>query len=67
MSFKFKLSFSHFFTLVMGNGRVVACSPEWREQLKTLRDQLNEDGLRVVAVGYKALAPDQPRVSANLL
>jgi Mg2+-importing ATPase len=48
-------------TQVEDNGRVVAVSHELREQLKSLRDRLNEDGLRVVAVGYKAIKPgDEP-------
>ena len=48
-------------TQVEDNGSVVALSPEMREQLKSLRDRLNEDGLRVVAVGYKAIKPgDEP-------
>ena len=42
---------------VEDNGRVVWVSGELREQLKSLRDRLNEDGLRVVAVGYKAIKP----------
>lgn len=29
-----------------------------REQLKRLRDRLNEEGMRVVAVGYRAIEPD---------
>ena len=37
-----------------GSG-IVPLSAEAREQLKALRDQLNEDGLRVIAVGHKAL------------
>lgn len=42
-------------TSVEDDGRIVTISAELREQLKALRDQLNEDGLRVVAVGYKTL------------
>jgi P-type Mg2+ transporter len=38
-------------------GSVVELTAPLREQLKRLRDQLNEDGLRVVAVGYKAIEP----------
>jgi Mg2+-importing ATPase len=38
-------------------GRVVALTAQLREQLKRLRDELNDDGLRVVAVGYKAIQP----------
>lgn len=40
---------------VEDSGQAKPLSDEYREQLKTLRDQLNEDGLRVVAVGYKRL------------
>jgi Mg2+-importing ATPase len=48
-------------TQVEDNGEVVALSAERREGLKALRDHLNEDGLRVVAVGYKAIQPgDEP-------
>ena len=36
-------------------GRIEPLTPELREQLKELRDELNEDGMRVVAVGYKAI------------
>jgi len=36
-------------------GRVVPLTAELREQLKGLRDELNEDGMRVIAVGYKAI------------
>ncbi|MGA4644845.1 magnesium-translocating P-type ATPase [Limisphaera sp. 4302-co] len=51
-------------THVEDDGRIAALSPVLREQLKALRDRLNEDGLRVVAVGYKKLPPDAPPVSA---
>jgi P-type Mg2+ transporter len=48
-------------THVEDNGRAVVVSDDLREQLKSLRDRLNEDGLRVVAVGYKAIKPgDEP-------
>jgi len=50
---------------VEDGGRVVKISDELREQLKALRDRLNEDGLRVVAVGYKKLAADQPPVTVK--
>jgi P-type Mg2+ transporter len=36
-------------------GRIEPLTAELREQLKGLRDDLNEDGMRVVAVGYKAI------------
>jgi P-type Mg2+ transporter len=36
-------------------GRVVPLTQPLREQLKRLRDELNEDGMRVVAVGYKVI------------
>jgi Mg2+-importing ATPase len=40
---------------------VVPLTSDVREQLKRIRDQLNEDGMRVVAVGYKAIQPgDEP-------
>lgn len=42
-------------TQVEMDGRVVPMTGEVREQLKTLRTRLNEDGLRVIAVGYKNL------------
>ncbi len=38
-------------------GRVLPLAETARTQLKALRDQLNEDGLRVIAVGYKKLRP----------
>ena len=34
-------------------------------KLKRLRDELNEDGLRVVAVGYKAIEPGSSTLSAS--
>jgi Mg2+-importing ATPase len=36
-------------------GNIEPLTPELREHLKGLRDALNEDGMRVVAVGYKAI------------
>src|ERR1700678_12805 len=36
-------------------GNVVPLTSELREQLKGLRDELNEEGMRVIAVGYKAI------------
>jgi P-type Mg2+ transporter len=36
-------------------GGVVPLTEPLRQQLKRLRDDLNEDGMRVVAVGYKAI------------
>jgi Mg2+-importing ATPase len=52
-------------TQVEDAGKTVAISAELREQLKTLRDRLNEDGLRVVAVGYKQLPQDLPPVTTK--
>jgi len=49
--------------LEMGS-RVVPLTDERREQLKALRTRLNEDGLRVIAVGYKKLTGDSPSISA---
>ncbi len=41
--------------------QVVPLSSEIRKCLKKLRDRLNEDGLRVIAVAYKAIKPgDEP-------
>jgi Mg2+-importing ATPase len=40
---------------VEDNGRVVPLTGELRERLKRLRDELNDDGMRVIAVGYKAI------------
>lgn len=40
---------------VEDRGVVEIISPELRQQLKDLRDQLNEEGLRVVAVGYRSV------------
>jgi P-type Mg2+ transporter len=42
---------------VEDDGRVVPLTPHLREQLKQLRDELNEGGMRAVAVGYKAIEP----------
>jgi P-type Mg2+ transporter len=38
-------------------GRAVPLSGDLRERLKDLRDELNDDGMRVVAVGYKVIDP----------
>lgn len=38
--------------------RVVPLTDEMREHLKQLRGELNDDGMRVVAVGYRAIEPD---------
>jgi Mg2+-importing ATPase len=40
---------------VEDDGRVVPLTGELRERLKRLRDELNDDGMRVIAVGYKAI------------
>jgi Mg2+-importing ATPase len=50
-------------TRVEDDGKVAPLSAELGDQLKALRDRLNEDGLRVIAVGYKPLARDLPRVT----
>jgi Mg2+-importing ATPase len=50
---------------VEDEGRVKPVSAEYREQLKSLRDRLNEDGLRVVAVGYKRLPKDHPALTVK--
>jgi len=53
-------------TQVEVDGRVVVVSAELRDELKALRDRLNEDGLRVIAVGYKAIKPgDEPFTVAD--
>lgn len=52
-------------TRVEDDGHIVGFSDALREQLKTLRDRLNEDGLRVIAVGYKKLPADQPPVTVK--
>jgi Mg2+-importing ATPase len=52
-------------TQVEDDGRVTAISPGLREEFKLLRDRLNEDGLRVVAVGYKKLPMDMPPVTVK--
>jgi len=51
-------------TCVEDRGRRVELTDELRTQLKQLRDRLNEDGLRVIAVGYKPLGscPERVRV-----
>ena len=51
-------------TQVEDAGRVMPLSAEFHAQLKALRDRLNEDGLRVIAVGYRTLAPDIPPMVA---
>lgn len=50
-------------TRVERGNAVVEISAEFREQLKTLRDSLNEDGLRVIAVATKPLGPRQRTVA----
>jgi P-type Mg2+ transporter len=40
---------------VEDGGRVVTLTEPLRERLKRLRDVLNDDGLRVIAVGFKAI------------
>jgi Mg2+-importing ATPase len=48
---------------VEDGGRIVRMSDALREQLKALRDRLNQDGLRVIAVGYKKLPAETARVT----
>jgi Mg2+-importing ATPase len=50
---------------VEDEGRVVPLTPQLREQLKQLRDELNEDGMRAVAVGYKAIGPSTKPFNAG--
>jgi Mg2+-importing ATPase len=50
---------------VEDEGRVVPLTPQLREQLKRLRDGLNEDGMRAVAVGYKAIEPGPKPFNAD--
>ena len=52
-------------TRVEDGGRVLVISPALRDELKALRDRLNEDGLRVVAVGYKTIPHDEQHLSAK--
>ncbi len=52
-------------TQVEDHGQVVGMSDGLRAQLKALRDRLNKDGLRVIAVGYKKLPADQPPVTVK--
>lgn len=49
-------------TQVEEDGRIAPISQELHDQLCQLRDRLNEDGLRVIAVGYKHLPPGQAPV-----
>ncbi|HEY2953236.1 MAG TPA: magnesium-translocating P-type ATPase, partial [Verrucomicrobiae bacterium] len=46
-------------------GHAKPLTEAFREQLKVLRDQLNEDGLRVVAVGYKRLPRGHPPLTVK--
>ena len=46
-------------------GRAQRFDPELSRQTLELRDRLNEDGLRVVAVGYKNLPTDTPPVTVK--
>ena len=50
---------------VEDEGRVRPLTAESREQLKALRDRLNEDGLRVVAVAYKRLPKEHPPLTVK--
>lgn len=42
-------------TAVENDSQIVPVTEQLRDQLKAVRDRLNEDGLRVIAVGYKPL------------
>ena len=46
-------------------GRAKTITGEMREQLKALRDRLNEDGLRVIAVAYKRLPGEHPPLTVK--
>jgi Mg2+-importing ATPase len=50
---------------VEDSGQVRPVTDEYRDQLKALRDRLNEDGLRVVAVGYKGLPREHPPLTVK--
>ncbi len=50
---------------VEADGRPQPLTGESRDQLKALRDRLNEDGLRVIAVGYKRLPRERPPLTAR--
>ncbi len=50
---------------VEDDGRIEPITGTFRAQLIAMRDQLNEDGLRVIAVGYKRLPPDGPRATVK--
>ena len=52
-------------TQVELNGEVVPFGDERRARLKALRDELNDDGLRVIAVAYKATDKPAGRFSAS--
>ncbi len=50
---------------VEDEGLTKPLTPEFRDQLKALRDHLNEDGLRVVAVARKPLPENHPPVTVK--
>jgi Mg2+-importing ATPase len=50
---------------VEDSGRARPITADYREELKTLRDRLNEDGLRVVAVAYKSLPREHPPLTVK--
>lgn len=52
-------------TQVEDAGQISIISDGMRNSLKALRDHLNEDGLRVIAVGYKTLSPDMPPLTTK--
>src|SRR5262249_33961270 len=46
-------------------GQLRPATAEYRDHLKALRDRLNEDGLRVIAVGYKGLSKEHPPLTVK--
>ncbi len=52
-------------TKVEDGGKVEQLSLHFREQLLELRDRLNEDGLRVIAVGYRKLPKDHEQITVQ--
>jgi P-type Mg2+ transporter len=50
---------------VEDEGRAQPLTPEFRDQITALRDRLNEDGLRVVAVAQKPLPKNHPPVTVH--
>ncbi|MCX7871735.1 MAG: magnesium-translocating P-type ATPase [Verrucomicrobiae bacterium] len=52
-------------TMLEDGGVVKPLDDGYRNKLKRLRDQLNENGLRVIAVGHKFLSSSHGRLSAS--